>query len=91
MTQISYTAPHRGFTVLVYAGWDNQLQRYYMVVEADPTDPHADEAGNLYSNLSDDKVPKQYSNQLLYFKNKLLELGVPIEPGFFEKVEAHND
>jgi hypothetical protein len=91
MTQLSFTTAHKGFTVLVYAGWDSPCQRYYMVVEADENDPAGDEAGNLYSNLDDDQVPKHYSNQLMYFKAKLVALGITPEPNFFERVEAAND
>ena len=92
MSRLNFATLHKGLPVNVLAGFDNNCQWYFMVVEAEDDDnPNIGLSEYIYSNLDDPNVPMDIYKQLAYFKEKLNSLGIEVEQGFFEKVEVESD
>lgn len=83
MSQKLYNSTLAGKPVEVLMGWDEQMQGFFMVVQSDE-----DEELPTYSNLDDEElIEPRVTQNLLHFRNRLVELGVVVSEEFLASVE----
>lgn len=91
MSQHTVVAKYEGKDVEVLAGWDQPLQRFFLVIEYvnDEDIPEDNPEGIVYSNLYDEALLKDVNAEksFEYFKSKLMELGIVIPVSMIDEVE----
>lgn len=91
--ELKHTTTYNNHPVVVTAGWDPMLHRFWTIVEPVNDDhPDADEeSGMIYSNLDDREVPEdRVKVDLEYFRNKIKSMNIEVPSDFFDKVYAGN-
>ncbi|WP_420213448.1 hypothetical protein ACN8ZM_40255 (plasmid) [Burkholderia aenigmatica] len=89
MSSHIHRTSHKGRAVRIQAGWDRPLHQYYLIIEiVNPaeTEPEAEDAGYLYSNLSDQGA--WGCRDFSYFEGKLAELGLTVPAALLDGVRA---
>ena len=71
-----------GSCITVLLGWDRPLQHVFLVVTKESKDQKTEEI--LYSNLDD---PISYGQGLVYFRNKVSDLGLSLPETMYAEVE----
>lgn len=91
---LKHNTLYNGREVVVTAGWDPMLHRFWAIVEPSFDDnPDADEeSGMIYSNLDDPDIPEaSVKVSPDYFRGKLRGMDIDVPSDFFDKVAAAND
>jgi hypothetical protein len=91
--ELKHVTTYKGIPVVVTAGFDPVLKRFWMIVEPEDEHPDADEeSGMIYSNLDDPDIDeRKIQANLDYYRGKLKSMGIEVPDTFFTKVYHGND